>query len=103
MELIVGFKLSSYSHCTSYTRLTTDTGNCCRACDWPFIKRTDIVSGLFLRGMIILRKIITNGPSHILQVIATSFTGKVFIIGAQILKVVKSFYSHKTHNMIHYH
>ena len=37
MELIVGFNLSSYSHCTSYTRLTTDTGNCCRACGWPFI------------------------------------------------------------------
>ena len=43
MELIVGFNLSSYSHCTSYTRLTTDTGNCCRACDWPFIKSTNIV------------------------------------------------------------
>ena len=33
MELIVGFNLSSYSHCTSNTRLTTDTGNCCRACE----------------------------------------------------------------------
>ena len=40
MELIVGFNLSSYSHCTSYTRLTTDTGSCCRACGWPFIKST---------------------------------------------------------------
>ena len=43
MELIVGFNLSSYSHCTSYTRLTTDTGNCCRACGWAFIKSTNIV------------------------------------------------------------
>ena len=42
MELIVGFNLSSYSHCTSYTSLTTDTGNCCRACGWPFIKSTYI-------------------------------------------------------------
>ena len=51
MELIVGFNLSSYSHYTSYTRLTTDTGNCCRACGWPFIKSTNIViqrSRLFL-------------------------------------------------------
>ena len=43
MELIVGFNLSSYSHCTSYTRSTTDTGNCCRVCNWPFIKNTYIV------------------------------------------------------------
>ena len=43
MKLIVGFNLSSYSHCTSYTRLTTDTGNCCKACGWPFIKSTNIV------------------------------------------------------------
>ena len=41
MESIVGFN-SSHSHCTSYTRLTTDTGNCCRACGWPFIKSTNI-------------------------------------------------------------
>ena len=44
MEYIMGFNLSSYSHCTSYTRLTTDTGNCCRACGWPFIKHTHIVT-----------------------------------------------------------
>ena len=43
MELIVGFNLSSYSHCTSYARLTNDTANCCRACGWPFIKSTNIV------------------------------------------------------------
>ena len=43
MELIVGFNLSTYSHCTPYTRLTTDTGNCCRACGWPFIKSTNII------------------------------------------------------------
>ena len=43
MDSIMGYNLSSYSHCTSYTRLTTDTGNCCRACGWPFIKSTNIV------------------------------------------------------------
>ena len=78
MELIVGFNLSSYSHCTSYTRLTTDTGNCCRACGWPFIKSTHIVilkSGLllteFFHKCLIVRKGYFHQESIILNVIAT--------------------------------
>ena len=90
MESIVGFNLSSYSHCTSYTRLTTDTGNCCRACGWPFINSTNIVSGLFSRGMIIPRKLITNCSLY-LKVISTNFTEKIsYIIGSQILKLLLS-------------
>ena len=55
MQSIVGFNLSSYSHCTSYTRLTTDTGNCCRARGWPFIKSISIVI-LDYRNIFILKK-----------------------------------------------
>ena len=65
MELIVGFNLLSYSHCTSYTTLTTDTGNCCRACSWPFIKSTNIVipySRLLSRGS---KKIFVYGSSYL--------------------------------------
>ena len=64
MKLIVGFNLSSYSHCTSYTRLTTDTGNCCRACGWPFIESTNIVisniAGYFQGETIIPKKIFVH-------------------------------------------
>ena len=66
----MGFNLSSYSHCTSYTRLTTDTGNCYRACGWPFIKSTNIVipySELFSRGK---KKYFANGPLYF-TVVAT--------------------------------
>ena len=82
MELIVGFNLSSCSHCTSYTRLTTDTGNCCRACGWPFIKSTNIVipySRLLSRGS---KKIFVYGSSYLKNCYCTcqSFTGKVFIL-----------------------
>ena len=65
MELIVGFNLSTYSHCTSYTRLTTNTGNCCRACDWLFIKSINIVipySRLLSRGS---KKIFVYGSSYL--------------------------------------
>ena len=72
MESIVGFNLSSYSHCTSYTRLTTDTGNCCRSCGWPFINSTNIVSRLFSRGMIIPRKLITNCSPYLKSLVQVS-------------------------------
>ena len=65
MELIVGFSLSLYSHCTSYTRLTTDTGNCYRACGWPFIKSTNIAisySRLLSRES---KKIFVYGSSYL--------------------------------------
>ena len=64
MELIVGFNLSPYSHCTSYTSLKTDTGNCCRACGWPFIKGTNIAipkSKLFSRRN---KKFFVNSPLY---------------------------------------
>ena len=87
MELIVVFSLSSYSHCTSYTTLTTDTGNCYRACDWLFIKSTNIVipyGRLLSRGS---KKIFACGSSYLKNCCYTcqSFTNKVFIVRTQIM------------------
>ena len=91
MKLIVGFNLSSYSHCTSYTKLTTDTGNCCRACGWPFIKSTFIKSTYVPHS-----RLLSSGDTFsrenfckwfIILKMITTLVKKTFIIGAQIMKI----------------
>ena len=89
MELIVGFNLSSYSHCTSYTRLTTDTGNCCRACGWPFSRGN--------------KKYFANGPLYF-TVVATlvKVSQQRFHNWNSNLKTHKNFPVLKTHNTTYY-